>query len=77
MFPRNPGTTEIDHLPTEVHIAMTKQKRGAALQSIKEAVYDNPVFNDKIAEAIKDIMAERDPKANNDWGPTWIAIKRK
>ncbi len=77
MFPRNESTTEIDHLPVEVRITTTTETRGKDLQSIKEAVFDNPVFNEAIAKVITDTITERDPDTNMDWGPTWIAIKAK
>ena len=76
-FPPNPDASEIDHLPVGVRISSTTEKRGTDLKSIKEAVYDNHEFNNTIAETIRQIISDRDPELNQDWGLTWIAIKTK
>ena len=77
LFPRNPLASELDHLPIEIRISSTQEQRGKDLQSIKEAVYDIPEFNDEIARTIGEIITRRKPEENEDWGHTWHEIKTK
>ena len=64
------------HSMLEIEMRIIKEERGKDLPFISESIYDDPVFNDAIANAIATIITSSNPTAG-EWGETWEAIKEK